>query len=536
MININTTSEKIVKKLEDEQVKYIFGYPGEQILSLYEQLRKSSIEHILVRHEQAAAHAADAYARITGKPGICISTAGPGAMNLVMGVSTAFKDNVPMIVITGDVPSNIKGLDRFQDIDINSVFKPITLKSYYADTPEKAVYAIYEAFNTFHNGITGPIHINIPKDVQNKLQDIEHKVINNQKIKEPSQSDINDIIKMINNAERPLIIAGSGIIYADAIDALNTFIEKTEIPLTTTYSARGIISEKSDNNLGLAGIRGTTKSNYATLNSDCIIALATRLSERTIQNIKTDNIIQINTKKESLNAKYEYQYNIKEVLERLNTEKIEKTKEDWINNIQKQENKTQKTLEDTTKIHPEKAIQIVLDMINHFDNITITNDAGSHSTYTTIDSILTKNSQILFSGGFGPMGYGIPASIGASFARRKDHIICILGDGDIQMTIEELATIKQYNIPVVIIIINNSKLGIIKQWQDMNNNKNYQIELDNPDFSKIATAYNINSKKVVSLDGFKEDLIQAIKSNKPYLFDVDVEYLPIPLAKKINKK
>ena len=521
------TAEYLVKMLEDYGVEYIFGYPGEQVLPIYEALRNSSIKHVLTRHEQAAIHAADAYARISGKYGVCLATAGPGAMNLVMGVSACYKDNVPVLVLTGDVSTEVKGKNTFQDLPLNDIFRPICFKSYNAYSPEKLENSINEAFMYFDDGVSGPVHINIPKNVQSKAMNISHKVIHTKKIKSPQESDINNIIKMIDNSEKPLIIAGYGIIYADAVDELNEFLNKTEIPLVTTWNARGIISEKDERNLGLVGNRGKNRANYASEHSDLIIALGSRLSERTTSHINTKNIIQINTNREHDYGEKFYNFNVKEFLEEINKKEIKKNENAWKKRIYSKKETNKYIREQTKKLHPEEVIQNIL---NHCDeNITTVIDAGTIPTYFTMDATVEKPGQILFSGGLGPMGYSLPAAIGATFARPNDVIIAATGDGAIQMTIEELAVLNTYKLPIIVMVINNGLLGIIKQWQDMANIPKYQVDLDNPDFVKLANAYNIEADNINSIEELNEKLSKAIKEKKPHLFNIEVADVPIPL-------
>lgn len=520
-------AEHLIETLEKNGVKYIFGYPGEQVLAIYEALRKSKIQHILMRHEQAAVHAADAYARITGEYGVCLATAGPGAMNLTMGTAAAYKDNVPIILISGDVDSNVKGQDTFQDIDLNSVFKPITIKSYKVNSPEKLQNNINEIFKYKKDGITGPFYINMSKDIQYKPHNTHHKIIEHEKIKLPTQNDIEDIIKSIKESEKPIIIAGSGIIYADAIEEFKEFVKKTKIPVTTSYHARGIISEKDPQNLGLQGNRSTEKNRKTTENADLILAFATKLSERTMKNVKTDNIIQINTKEEHQKCDKFYKYNIKDILIRLNEEQLPQVNHEWIEEIEKIKTEKPRKPQDTQKLNPEVVIQEILKKAD--ENTTIILDAGTTPTYFTLHSKLDKHSQMIFPGGFGPMGYSLPASIGASFARENDIIFATTGDGSVQMTIEELAVISRYQLPVIIFIINNQSLGIIKQWQDMANNPNYEVSLDNPDFIKIAEAYDIKADNISSLDELNTKVDQAIAERKPHLFNIEVENIHIPL-------
>ena len=533
MENIENKAEYLIQTLEDNDVEYVFGYPGEQVLGIYEALRKSKIKHILMRHEQAAIHAADAYARVTGNYGVCLATAGPGAMNLTMGLAAAYKDSVPLIVLTGDVASDIKGQDAFQDIDINGVFNPITVKSYQCNSPEKLQNSIDEIFAYKEAGITGPFHINVSKNVQFMGRNVDHKIIKSRKIKQPQPSDINGIIKQINTSKRPLIIVGSGIIYADAIAQLNEFIDKTNIPITTTFHGRGIIPEDDPRNLGMIGNRGTKKSDMASENADLIIAMGCKLSERTTSTIKTDNIIQINTNKDHKRCEQFYQYNIKEVLIELNNKNVHKAPCEWIQKIAKvDENKQKTTCADTEKLNPEVVIRNTIQKAD--ENTTITLDAGTTTTYFTMYTKLSKHSQLLFPGGFGPMGYSIPASIGAAFAT-DDVIFAAVGDGAMQMTMEELAVISKYKLPIIIFLINNSYLGIIKQWQDMANYENYEVELDyNPDFLKIAEAYNIEADDIKSIDELNEKVEIAIKKRQPHIFKIDVENMHIPMPSKKN--
>ncbi len=524
------TADFLVKFLEDNGVEYIFGLPGEQVLPLYEAIRKSSIEHVLVRHEQVAVGAADGYARCTGNYGVCIATAGPGALNMVMSTATAYKDNVPLIVITADVDSSIKGLDRFQDVDINGVFEPVTYKSYNINNEDAIVDALGDISSYRNSGISGVFHINMPKDVQNKKIDIHTKLEIKNYLPMPSESIVDSIIKLIEESERPLIIAGSGIIYSHAQDELKEFLDKTKIPLTTTFPARGIIPEDDPQNLGIIGIRSKEKSRYASENADLVIALATRLTDRTRAHIETSNIIQVNSLEEHKQVENFYNLDAKKLLEQLNRNKLPETNKTWLDKINSiQEDNTVTIPETRSGLHPRRVVDTILSYMD--ENTTITIDAGTTTTYFTIDSLLTKNSQVLFSGGFGPMGYSIPASIGVAFTRSDDVVFAATGDGSFQMTCQDLAVISTYQLPIIIFIINNQLLGIIKQWQDMNNMENYQVELDNPDFIKLAEAYDIEADNITSIEQLEEKLREAIDKRKPHLFNINVIDVPIPMPK-----
>ena len=299
------TAEALVKILENNNVKYIFGHPGEQIISMYAALKDSLIEHILTRHEQGAAHAADGYARSSGKFGVCMSTAGPGAMNLVMGVTTAFKDSVPMLVITGDNIYSNQGKDNFQSMKINEIFKNITIRSFYPSNGKNAIINLKEALNILKNEPRGPVHINLAKNVLmdeniGNIIDSEVNLVQNYRYSAMSQ-----IVDKLKESKKPLILAGNGIFWGNATNELKDFVNKNNIPIVTTYHSKGIISEFEKLNLGIVGIRGTPLANYAFENSDLILVLGAKLSDRTLARVKDfkefkSKIIDININKTKL--------------------------------------------------------------------------------------------------------------------------------------------------------------------------------------------------------------------------------------------
>ena len=526
-------SDAIIQILESENVKHIFGHPGEQILPLYDALRKSEIKHILTRHEQGAAHAADAYARITGKFGICIASAGPGALNLTMGIATAYKDSVPMLVITGDTPTDLKGGNVFQEIEVCKVFKPITLKSSNIENPEEGILKLKEAINMLKHGKTGPVHLSIPKDV---LEDQVYKSLIHKKIIFPSKTNLKDLntrvntaIKAIENAKKPVILVGAGVIWSNATDKVLNFAEKHKIPFSTTYHAMGIYSYEHPLYLGMMGTRGTDASNFAGGNSDVLLALGTRLSERTRALIGNCKIIQVNLDEDNLKGDINIQQDVGALIDSLNELKVLKN-EEWLKELSTYSTIHKiKTDYDNVPIKPQTAIQDILDAAE--DSI-IVNDAGSHTTWLTLLHKAKKSSSFIFSGGFAPMGYGIPAAVGASLAKPEKNIIVIVGDGGFQMTSQELATIAQLNLPVVICIINNSSLGIIKQWQNIYYGNTYEVELQNPDFVKLAESYYIDAKRVNSPGKVFQNVKEALNLRKPYLIEIIVDKEEcIPLAR-----
>lgn len=528
-------SDAIVQILESENVKHIFGHPGEQILPLYDALRQSKIKHVLMRHEQGAAHAADAYARISGKFGLCIASAGPGALNLTMGIATAYKDSVPMLIITGDTPTNLKGGNVFQEIDVCKVFKPITLRSYDIKTPEEGILKLKEAINIFKYGKTGPVHLSYPKDVLEDLVDeslIHREIVPSSSVNLKDLNEgINTAIKVIENAKKPVILAGAGVIWSNAMDKVLNFAENHRIPISTTYHAQGIFPADHPLFLGMMGIRGTEASKFAGENSDVLIVLGSRLSERTKAGIGECKIIQVNLDEENLKGDINIQQDVGEFIDSLNDLKVINTQE-WVNELSEYSTSHKiKTDYDDIPIKPQRAIREILDATE--DSI-IVNDAGSHTTWLTLLYNVKKPSSFIFSGGFAPMGYGIPGAVGASLANPQKNIVVIVGDGGFQMTCQELATIVQLNLPVLICIINNGSLGVIKQWQKIYYGKTYEVELQNPDFVKLGESYYIDSKRIELPGKLSKTIKQALNLRKPYLIDIVVdkeECTPLPELK-----
>ena len=601
------TAEALIKLLEEDGVKHIFGHPGEQILPFYKALKDSSIEHILTRHEQGAAHAADAYARSSGNYGLCVSTAGPGAMNLVMGVATAFKDSVPILVITGDNDYSKKDEDIFQNSPINSVFEDITIKSFHPSSGKSAIFNLIEALVMLHKYPKGPVHINLSKDILLEVIDLDdvdlkgivdsfgHDIFNlvdsslkifdeeissfddfydlvnifdnhfiyyggklvfiddfhskfdsfSKNSMEDVDNNINLAIEKVKLSRKPLVIVGNGIVWGKAIDKLSTLVSKTWVPIATTFHSKGIISESDKLNLGIVGLRGTSLANYAYENSDCILVLGARLSERTIAacdyaDVK-DKIIHVNIDEDCLKGNINLSMDASEFLDVLLKEiesKDYKNNEfilynDWINEIYSHyEELIVDGIDDVEDNYiPLRPPYAINKIVNAFKGSYFLSDAGTHTTWTTLLSKNDKFGKLLFSGGFGPMGYGLPASIGVAIAHPDDQIVLICGDGDIQMVIQELATIREYDLNVNIFIIDNSQLGIIRQWEEtVYDMDKYQIELANPDFAKLAEAYGIDSMKVESREDLDLAIDGAFSSNHAFLVDVCVceENIPLP--------
>lgn len=525
-------AQAMVKILESEGVKYIFGHPGEQILPFYDALRKSKIKHVLMRHEQGAAHAADAYARISGKFGVCVASAGPGALNLVMGVATAYKDSVPLLVITGDVPTDLSGSDVFQEVDTPAIFKSITISTNRINNPEECVLKLKKSLKMLRYGKTGPILLSCPKDV---LEGAVDKYLIDRETDFPIKinvADLNDkvnrVIKLIENAKKPLILVGAGVFWSKAADKLLKFAEKYQIPVSTTYPARGVFSNEHPLFLGMIGVRGTEASNFAGKHADVLISLGSRLSERTMAGIGECKIIQINLDENSHKGYINIKQDVGDFLDLLIDLKVV-DREEWLEELGKYPTSYKiRTDYNEIPIKPQRAIKDILDASQ--DSIVV-NDAGSHTTWVTLLQRIKKPSSFVFSGGFAPMGYGIPAAVGASLAEPRKSIVVIVGDGGFQMTSQELATIKQLNLPVTICLLNNQSLGIIKQWQRIHYDSTYEVDLENPDFVKLAKAYNIGASCVNSPGDIYSAVKKAVDLKRPYLVEVIIdrdEEIPLP--------
>lgn len=507
-------ADKIVKILEEEEITTVFGIPGEQIMPLYKALSTSSINHVLTRHEQAAAHAADGYTRSSGKIGVCIATAAPGALNFTMALATAFKDNVPILVLTGDNELQYRGSDHFQSLPQVDIFKHITKASYNPLNGTEAMYVLRAAIYELKTIPKGPIHINLSKDV---LLEEDFNDFDLCYLCEDDLSKISDAQNLIDASEKPLFILGAGAISQK--ENIERISKKYRIPVTTTFHAKGIISEDDDLNLGMVGIRSTPRAKYAFENADCIIALGIKASERTLPEIP-ENLIHVNINKDVLIGDYPIHGKVEDFLLEISFKKTE-----WLDKIFTIPNELEiEGLDDD--LSPQAAIKRIL---NKFDNNITVSDAGSHTTWTTLLKKSKAPRQLLFSGGMAPMGYGLPAAIGASLAT-GEKIILINGDGDFQMNLQELATLKDNNLDVIVFILNNSEFGIIRQWQeDFYDMQAYQIKLNNPDFVKLSSSYGIDAVRVDNLSDLDYLLESDLKG--PLVVEVICRSENIPLPK-----
>ena len=503
---------KIVEILEEEGILDVFGIPGEQIMPLYEALSKSEINHVLTKHEQGAATAADGYARSTGKIGVCITTASPGALNTTMSLATAFKDNLPVLVLTGDNELKYRGSDFFQTTPQVEMFKHITQASYNPLNGTEAMYMLRASIHELKNFPKGPIHINLSKDV---LLEEEFEDFDLCYLCDEDMSNISRAQDLIDNSEKPLLILGAGAIsQAEVIEGI---VNKYQIPAATTFHGMGVIPEMSPLNLGLCRTRATERGKYAFENADCIIGLGIKASERTLPEIP-ENFIHVNINRDVLVGNYPIHGKVGDFLSKIRFKRVS-----WIDEISQIDDSYHiEGLDEDLK--PQAAIKRILERFP--DNI-VASGAGSHTTWVTLLKKSQTPRKLLFSGAMAPMGYGLPAGIGAAIAT-GEKVIVINGDGDFQMNLQELATLKQQNLDVIVFIINNSEFGIIRQWEEsFYDMEAYQVKLENPDFVKIASGYGIDAVRVDNLDDLEMILDKELEG--PLVVEVIVESEDIPL-------
>ncbi|MDO5814180.1 MAG: thiamine pyrophosphate-binding protein [Methanobrevibacter sp.] len=505
-------ADKIVRILEEEEISDVFGIPGEQIMPLYKAMSTSNINHVLTRHEQAAAHAADGYARSTGKIGVCITTASPGALNTTMALATAFKDNLPVLLLTGDNELKYRGSDHFQTTPQVEMFKHITSSSYNPLNGTEAMYVLRASIYELKNFPKGPIHINLSKDV---LLEEDFNDFDLCYLCEDDLSNLSKAQDLIDSSKKPMLVLGAGAIsYGEGIKEI---VEKYRIPVTTTFHGKGVIDENNPLNLGLCGIRANKRGKYALENADCIIGLGIKASERTLPEIP-DNFIHVNINKDVLVGDYPIHGKVMDFMLETRFHDV-----DWIDELLEIDDSYDlEGLDDDLK--PQAVIKRIL---NRFSDNIIVSDAGSHTTWTTLLKKSKKSRQLLFSGAMAPMGYGLPAAIGAGIAT-GEKIIVINGDGDFQMNLQELATLKELDLDVVVFILNNSEYGIIRQWEEsFYDMDSYQTSLNNPDFTKLASSYGIDA---IRADDLKDlELILENDLTGPLVVEVIVESEDIPL-------
>ena len=545
-------SQILLESLKREGVEVIFGYPGGQVLPIFDSLYDSDIKFILTRHEQGAAHAADGYARATGKAGVCLATSGPGATNLVTGIANAYMDSIPMVAITGQVKSFLIGNDAFQEADVTGITRPITKHNYLVKDIKDLVRIIREAFYIASTGRPGPVLIDIPSDIQvmdaefNWPQDIKMRTYNPTLFGHPGQ--IKKAAKLIAAAKKPIIYAGGGVITSGAHKELKILAEKINAPLTWTLMGIGAFASTHELALGMLGMHGTAYANHAIMESDLIIAVGARFDDRVTGRLDAfapyAKIIHIDVDPSSISKNVNVHIPIvgdaKNILIELLKE-IKNTPDtgDWLKTVEGWKKKYPLSYKDDGKLKPQFVIEQLYEATE--GEAIITTEVGQNQMWAAQWYKYTAPRTFISSGGLGTMGFGLPAAIGVKVGCPERVVFDIAGDGSIQMNIQELMTCTANKINVKVAILNNGYLGMVRQWQELFYKRRYsQVGITSPDFVKLAESYGAVGICVTKKEEVRPALEKAINTNNTVLIDFRVEpeenvFPMVPAGQAINQ-
>ena len=527
-------SEIVVQCLKEQGVDTVFGYPGGAILNVYDALYKHSdeITHILTSHEQGASHAADGYARATGKVGVCFATSGPGATNLVTGISTAYMDSVPMVAITCNVTNNLLGKDSFQEVDINGICMPITKYSSIVKDVNKLADTIRRAFQIARSGRPGPVLVDITKDVTAAIADYEPCTPERfmARTKTYKKADIREAVEMIRASRKPFILIGGGAIISEASDVIRRFIDKIDAPFSETLMAQGAVDQHDPRYTGMPGMHGTKTSNLAIGRCDLLIALGTRFSDRVYGNATSfahrAKILQIDVDAAEINKNIKVDHaiigDLREVLDKINDQLDGVKHADWLQEI--------RGLKEKYPLNYDHSVLTGPMVIEALDRLTdgraiITTDVGQHQMWAAQYYTYSNPRTFISSGGAGTMGYGLGAAIGAKTACPDRTVINIAGDGCFRMNMNELATASRYNIPVIEIVLDNHVLGMVRQWQTLFYGARYSATVlhDKVDFCKVAEGLGCKALRIESPDQVEPVLKEALACEGPVMVDVIID-------------
>lgn len=527
-------AEILIESLKKENVEVIFGYPGGKNIPIYDVLYDAPLKHVLTRHEQGAVHAADGYARSTGKVGVCLATSGPGGTNLVTGLATAYMDSIPLVAFTGQVATTMIGKDAFQEADIRGITMPVTKHNYIVTDIKDLARIIKEAFHIARTGRPGPVLIDMPIDVTNAFLEFDYS----EEVDLPGYNPVYKLVpeelkkaaEMINKAERPLIFAGGGMVLSGAADNLREFAESFRIPVTSSLMGLGSYPIDDELSLGMPGMHGTRYANFALCETDLIIAVGVRFDDRVTGKIEAfapkAEIIHIDIDPAEINKNVETVISITgdvgEVLSELKSFVNKKDRTEWLKQIEKWKEENPLCYEnDGEEIKPQAVIQELNELTE--GKAVIVTEVGQHQMWAAQYYNYTIPRNFITSGGLGTMGFGLPAAIGAQIGRTGELVIDISGDGSFQMNLQELATIRENNLPVKIVILNNGTLGMVRQWQELLFEKRYSSTiLSNPDFVKLAEAFAIKAIRIKDKDKLSDGLKEALDYDGPVLIDVVV--------------
>lgn len=537
-----TGSQAVMESLIQEGVDVIFGYPGGAIMPVYDALYdyKEKIRHILVRHEQGAGHAAEGYARITGRPGVALVTSGPGATNLVTAITDAMLDSVPIVCICGQVATSLLGTDAFQEADVIGITTPITKWNYQITKASEVPEVFAKAFHISQTGRPGPVLIEITKSAQNELLEFSYQksptILGYQPHTKLNEVQIKKAAELLNNAKRPFMLIGHGILISKAEEALKKFLDKTDIPAGSTLHGLSALPTDFPQYIGMLGMHGNYGPNLLTNQADVILAVGMRFDDRVTGNLnnyaKKAKIIHIDIDPAELNKNVDAAVAIvadaKEALVALTKHVDKSTHTEWIKEFKKNDalefEKVKKA-----EMHPVSGEITMAETIDLLSTQTkgdavIVADVGQHQMVAARYSIFAQTDSFITSGGLGTMGFALPAALGAKVAAPKRQVVAIIGDGSFQMNIQELATLAQEQIPVKIIILNNNFLGMVRQWQQLFHGKRYSfVDLKNPDFVAVSKGFYIDAKRVEKREELSKGIAELLASKKPMVLEVMVK-------------
>jgi len=537
-----TGAQIMMKVLKEEGVESIFGYPGGAVIDIYDEVAKSEIRHVLVRHEQGAVHAADGYARAGGKVGVCLVTSGPGATNTVTGIASAHMDSIPIVIFTGQVPTKLIGNDAFQEVDIIGITRPCTKHSYLVKHTEDLERIIKEAFFIAKSGRPGPVLIDIPKDVANTK--ISYKPFKEFNLKsynptyKPYVKQLDKVVKLLKNAERPVIFAGGGVILSKASEALIELARKTQIPVTTSLMGLGAFPGTDPLWLGMIGMHGTYRANMSTGACDLIIAVGVRFDDRVTG--KTDvfaaqaKIVHIDIDPTSIRKNIPVTIpvvgdcnitlnQLNRLIDKEDLGNLKKKRKKWFDQIEEWKSTKPLAYKQEDIIKPQYVVEKLYELTK--GEAIITTEVGQNQMWAAQYYHFDRPGHFITSGGLGCMGFGLPAAIGAQIACPDKLVVDIAGDGSIQMNIQEMATAVQYNLPVKVVILNNGYLGMVRQWQELFYDKRYAYTCmeHTPDFVKLAQAYGAVGLRATKPEEVESVLSEGLSSPKTVIMDFVVE-------------
>ncbi len=550
MSKLYSGAEIVFKCLEDQDVKFIFGYPGGAVLPIYDELKNhSTIKHILVRHEQGAGHAAEGYARSSGKPGVVLVTSGPGATNVVTALTDAYMDSVPLVCISGQVPTHLIGTDAFQECDTTGITRPCTKHNWLVKDIKDLPKIMHEAFRVATTGRPGPVLVDIPKDIQfaktNYSKPKIEKKFNEKLHNKFSQDEINELINLISKAKKPVIYTGGGVINSGpkASETLREFVRLIGFPITSTLQGLGAFPGDDNQFIGMLGMHGTYEANNAMHDCDLLINIGARFDDRITGKIDEfsprSKKVHIDIDPSSINKIIKVDLaivgdvnevlktTIKKINKKQNGSKISNKQNisKWWEQIQKWRTKDSLGFINSEKtIKPQHAVQRLYELTKNQDTF-ITTEVGQHQMWAAQHYKFNKPNRWMTSGGLGTMGYGLPAAVGVQIAHPDKLVIDIAGEASVLMTMQEMSTAVQYNLPIKIFVLNNQYMGMVRQWQELLHEKNYSESYSEalPDFVKLAEAYGCKGIKVDNPDELDSKIKEMIDHNGPVIFDCQVD-------------